>query len=1067
VSRLNRIRWSGPSNIGAALLIRIVLFSSVVTLSLTALQLYSDYRHETEGLGHRVEQVARSYAPSLGNSLWTADRRQLRLQAEGILLLPGISAVDIRELVPTSPDPLVVAVERAPRATAQTYEFPILCDCDGTARKLGFLRIEVTHAEIIGQLLTRAVVIALGLGAKTFLVSLFTLFIVGRLITRHLSSIAVALATYDPAGSPVRFQLDRAPLSSPDELDRVVNAIGEMTERLHRAHCGHRETTAVLERREAELRQTAARLSNLIDNLPGTVFRIRQRPDGLKQFLWFGGTGAAEMDLARMTTLAPEDVLQLYHPDDLRLLFEEVPRRLRDEGFSEHRFRRFLPDGRISWRLARERVVDRDGDDLITEGLAIDVTEEMTAKQALERSESELRTAALHLRSILDNIPDLAWLKDTESRFVAANRALAAAAGVADPEALIGKSDLDFCPEELAEAYQADDRAVMATGHGKRIEERFVGADGVALWIETYKTALHDENGNVTGIAGIARDVSERRNAAAALETACQALRKSQQYYEELVAATPVGVIMTDVDGSCVFANDRMVQISGLSRDEFLGLGWRRIIHPDDRAAVVAGWTDAVATGGTFRQEYRIRRPEGEVLWVLGYVVPRFDAVGVLTGFIGSVTDITEQQLREEERCRLTEHIQETRKLEALGQLAGGIAHDFNNLLGAILGFARFIVEDASDGDIRYHAGRIVAAGQRGKALVEQILSFASKREVAPTRCAAAGLIEETAALLKGTLPSTMRLMTAIDEPAATIIGDAGQLGQVLLNLCINAHDALDGGPGTVVVALHATRTENEVYRRLSRRTGVSAVDVWSDTDGTAKAILGEIDPAADHVSLVVTDTGVGMDATLLEKIFTPFFTTKGKGHGTGLGLAVIERIVVAHHGALAVESCPGNGTRVEVILPRSHEVVTPAEKPPPSLALAAGGRILLVDDDPHFGDMLLMALERRGFEVSPCSSPIEALAEFRADPHAWDAVITDQTMPDMRGSDLVTLLRAIRPDLPCILCTGYTESQLDEAALRDAGITARVGKPVDMDRLIALLNRALAGTAETLSSVS
>jgi PAS domain S-box-containing protein len=686
-----------------------------------------------------------------------------------------------------------------------------------------------------------------------------------------------------------------------------------------------------LEGREAELREATQRLAAMIDNLPGTVFRLRVEADGSKRMLSRrGSTVASQEDIG----MPPEAFRHQFHPDDWPALFDEVPRRLREHGYVEHRFRRLLPDNQVRWLLARERVVDHDGDAIITEGLTIDITAEMQAKQALE--------------------------------------------------------------------------------------------------------------------------------------AACDALIKSQRHFEDLVTATPNGVMMCDPQGTCTFVNDGLVEMTGMARAALLGAGWKKAIHPDNRAAVVEAWRQAVHSGGAFRQEFRIRRPDGSDVWALGHVVPRFDATDVLTGFIGSITDLTERQEREEERRRLDDRLRETHKLEALGQLAGGIAHDFNNLLGAILGFAGFISEDAEgDPSIRYHAGRILAAGRQGKAMVEQILAFARMEPPLSTAFAPARLIDDTVALLRAILPSTLHLTVDVRCGDAAVMGNSDRLGQVVLNLCINAHDALEGRPGEVTLELDATDTGNEACRRLALRGEHEAavLTVWSDDDDTAHAILGTIDPDQPHVSLVVSDTGIGMDTDLLSRAFTPLFTTKSKGHGTGLGLSVTQRVVLAHHGALTVRTRRGAGTRVEVILPRSAAPL-PVQglAAAPAAAAATSGRVLLVDDDPFFGDMLLTALERHGFEVAPCENAHEALEAFRDDPEVFDLVLTDQTMPHMRGTDLVRLIKQIRPDIPCVLCTGYAESMMVELDLREAGLFAMLRKPVDIAMVVETLERALreARMAET-----
>ncbi|PKU21627.1 hypothetical protein CWS72_25810 [Telmatospirillum siberiense] len=421
----------------------------------------------------------------------------------------------------------------------------------------------------------------------------------------------------------------------------------------------------------------------------------------------------------------------------------------------------------------------------------------------------------------------------------------------------------------------------------------------------------------------------------------------------------------------------------------------------------------------------------------------------------------TRERRRREEMER---QLNQAQKMEALGQLAGSVAHDFNNLLGAILGFAGFIVEDTGGDDpTRHHAERIIAAGQRGKTLIGQILSFARRGDLRRECFSMTELVDETRALLAATIPTTTQVTFSGQVEPMPVVGDRDQLQQVLINLCINAHDALEGQPGQVKISVAPTIGRGDAFTRLARGESdnpVEADNVWVDASGTAHVAVGSFDPALSHVSLTVSDDGCGMESLVLQHIFTPFFTTKNKGYGTGLGLSMVHGAVLAHRGALVVESRVGSGTTIEVVLPVSDESdgesVIDTSVIGSSLS-PTGGRLLLVDDDPNFGDMLLTALERRGFEVSPFSDPLSAIVGLRRHRDDWDAVVADQIMPHMTGVDFIRAVRAECPDLPCILCSGYAEDNLDDESLKDAGIFALLRKPVDINELMEILSRAVA----------
>jgi PAS domain S-box-containing protein len=571
-------------------------------------------------------------------------------------------------------------------------------------------------------------------------------------------------------------------------------------------------------------------------------------------------------------------------------------------------------------------------------------------------------------------------------------------------------------------------------------------------------------------------------------------LAASERRYRELIEAVPVGIFETDAVGKNVFSNDLWGRMSGLDRAETRGDGWLAAVHPQDRAALVANWRAAVAARAHFQYEFRLCRFDGQVTWIAVDAVPRFDAAAALSGYIGSVSDLTELRRHEEERRRLERQSEDSKKLEALGQFAGGIAHDFNNFLGAILGYAQFIIEDSPDHPHARYAQRILTAGRRGRALVEQILTFTRRTRLTRTRFHLSELLAEIEDLMFASAAGSVEFRCDNADPDAVVEADRDQLGQVLLNLCVNAQESLGGRPGTVSVSIRRSDFPAAPLRALvgsgawrSRMEGQSAgnpaalpgpagadadgmavagVQVWTDADGTAWAVAGGLDTELPHVSMIVTDSGIGMNAELLRQAFAPFFTTKHERHGTGLGLAVVRGIVTAHGAALVVRSRPGEGTSIEVAFPRVDvPLVTAAGIIGTSLGGALGmartkGRILLVDDDTDFCDMMHLLLERLGFEVVPYLSGQEALKDFRELPQTWDALITDQNMHGISGLELVRAIRGLRPDLPCLICSAYSES-LTEASMQEAGVLALIRKPVDKDLLLAVLRRALAGARD------
>jgi PAS domain S-box-containing protein len=589
------------------------------------------------------------------------------------------------------------------------------------------------------------------------------------------------------------------------------------------------------------------------------------------------------------------------------------------------------------------------------------------------------------------------------------------------------------------------------------IEERWIGRPVESLWDNPALRFLAWML-LAAGIGAVLL-VTWNRSLRAQVAAKTMGLAISERRYRELVEALPVAIFETDAGGGNTYSNGVWVQMTGLSRTQTLGEGWVAAIYPDDRASMQARWRAVIAAQMPFRSEHRLCRLDGTEVWVIVEALPRFDSAGSFTGMIGSITDVTERRRHEDERMRLEAQSQESKKLEALGQFAGGVAHDFNNFLGAILGYAQFIVEDADDHPASRYAQRILTAGRRGRALVEQILTFTRRTKMTRRRFHLSELLGEIEELMFASASSAVEFRCENADPDAVVEADRDQLGQVLLNLCINAQDALRGRPGSVTVRIRRTALSVETAMKLKQAPRETppgeAVTVWTDTDGTAIAVAGAFEAKAPHVSMIVSDTGFGMDAALLEQAFTPFFTTKEKGQGTGLGLAVVRGIVLAHGAALIAQSREGEGSSIEIVLPRIEIAIPRAEPATVPTLGRPRRRILLVDDDADFCDMMHLLLERLGFEVVPYTRAKEALDDFREMPATWDALITDQNMPEMSGLELLAAVRAVRPDLPCLICSAFSESLTDQA-LREAGAFAFIRKPVDKDLLLATLERAV-----------
>ncbi len=376
--------------------------------------------------------------------------------------------------------------------------------------------------------------------------------------------------------------------------------------------------------------------------------------------------------------------------------------------------------------------------------------------------------------------------------------------------------------------------------------------------------------------------------------------------------------------------------------------------------------------------------------------------------------------------------LQQVMKLQAIGTLAGGIAHDFNNILFPIVGYTELTIDDIpEDSQARQNLEEVLKAANRAKELVQQILTFSRQSSQERKALKVQYLIKEAVKLLRATIPSSIEIDCDIDESCGPIKGDPTQIHQIIMNLCTNAYHAMQETGGKLEIRLEEI---NISYEQSLERVGIKV---------------------GQHLALTVKDSGHGMEPQIMERIFEPYFTTKEQGKGAGLGLSVIHGIVKNYGGDITVSSRPGKGATFKVILPIIDEIQEEINTDEPSIAIKGKEHILLIDDEDQIINIEQQILERLGYQVTPMTDSEEALEEFAAQPDRFDLVITDMTMPKMTGDQLARRMMEIKPQIPVILCTGYSETISEEKALA-MGIDKFVMKPIVKDVLASTIRRVL-----------
>ncbi len=520
---------------------------------------------------------------------------------------------------------------------------------------------------------------------------------------------------------------------------------------------------------------------------------------------------------------------------------------------------------------------------------------------------------------------------------------------------------------------------------GEKITEAGpAGSDGQEHDVITTKGIFKDSEGNVP-------DITDRKRAE-------EALRASEGRLSLALAAGQMGVWEWDLRTGAVFWSPECYNIFGVKSFDGKRESFIDFVHPEDRGLLQLRIKQALEERTSYIHDFRIIRPDGNVRWITGRGQAEYDEDGKPLRLVGNTQDTTERKRTEEEKEKLEAQLRQSQKMEAIGMLAGGIAHDFNNILQPIMGYTEMALNELPPSNpVRDKLEQVLKGSLRARELVGQILAisrFTCEQQRIPADISS--IAKEALKFLRSSLPTSIKIRQNIRMGVAPV--DPTQIHQVLMNLCTNAAHAM-GDKGILEVSL-------------------SPVDLSESALADRHSV--DLKPGS-YLRLIVSDTGCGMDKETLERIFDPYFTTREVGKGSGLGLAIVHGIVKRHKGAITVRSDPGKGTTFSVYIPRIETAVAiPVEEP--QEAPIGTERILLLDDEQAVVKMAAAALERLGYRVATETDSLRALEIFSAGPDEFDLLITDYTMPNLTGMDLAKEVRRIRPDMPIVLCTGFSE---------------------------------------------
>lgn len=489
-------------------------------------------------------------------------------------------------------------------------------------------------------------------------------------------------------------------------------------------------------------------------------------------------------------------------------------------------------------------------------------------------------------------------------------------------------------------------------------------------------------------------------------------------------------LIIAAAEGTVLYVNKAFEHLTGIAAHEAIGSNINENTRLQANPAMHSKIWETVRSGSVWTGRFSSINASGAAVDVEASITPVRSEEGKIESFIGIARDVT----RERELERQLRH---AHKLEAVGTLAGGIAHDFNNILTAIIGYTELASIEAAPGSKQAgYLTQVLGAAERARTLVQQILTFSRRREQQLHPLQLVPLVKETVKLLRSAIPATVDIRTSLSMRHDWVLGDPTQLHQMFMNLCINAADAIGDRHGTITIAL---ADQHEL-------------------DQTTAEALG-LDAGQEYIMIQVIDNGCGIPKEMLDRVFEPFFTTKPEGKGTGLGLSVVHGIVKTHNGAITVDSTPGKGSCFTVYLPLCHEQEI-EHKPSPQPVTGGSGRILLIDDEQSIVDIGTQILTRLGYTVTGTCDARKALEMLRREPDGFDMVITDYTMPHMTGEELIREILSVRPDMPIVLCTGYSDRMTREEA-QAIGAREFVQKPLTQALYADVVRKVLGGKRE------
>jgi len=756
-------------------------------------------------------------------------------------------------------------------------------------------------------------------------------------------------------------------------------------------------------------------LEKVTDSVPGVIYSFRLNLDGSYSFPYYNPmlnyyVGLPDVDLTRDGSPAFSRI----HPEDLTGIHESIAASAEKLSLWQKEFRVLHPEKGQIWLEGRSVPSRESNGSTIWHGYLSDISLRKRAEDLLCESEKLYRNKEATLRALLDSITDLVFIKDMNLAYLGCNKAFEIYSGMSEAD-LIGKTDFDITSPAMASFYQGKDREMFASGKPLQIEEWIPFKHGGGGQFDTLKTPFYGPDGRLLGLIGISRNITHRK-----------IIERSLHLQSAALNAADEAVVITRRDGTIEWVNQSFTNTTGYSADEVIGRNPRTLIKSgrQNRAFYTDMW-NTILDGRVWRGEVINRRKNGSLYTEVMTITPVRDAHGDIAHFIAIKRDITEQKKLESQMFR-------TQRMESVGRLASGIAHDLNNILSPILLGATLLRDMTKNTDSLDIIDSIEAGAGRGAEIIKQLLTFSRGADTPRTPVKLCTMARDMIKLMDETFPKNITIPRINADSPHLVLGNSTQIHQVIMNLCMNARDAMPNG-GELALSLST-----------------------EDVDDT-KAKLNNGARTGRHVVLTVKDTGAGIEPELMDKVFDPFFTTKNVGEGTGLGLYNVLGIVRSHNGFIQVDSQPGEGTEFRVYFPTCEKAEPDVNDSESDLLSKGGGEsILIVDDEENLRRMFRRILELNGYKVLEAHHGAAALTVLEGNEHPVKLVLTDLVMPVMDGHTLIKTIHQNHPDVKIISMSGNI-TQPEMSHILEADTHAFLTKPFSATTLMNTLQQVLA----------